>query len=184
MATKKRSKGARPAGRRGKRPVRGQAVKRGKARSSSGRRTKKTAVARKKSVARVRKIGASKGAKRAKTRQTKASTAARGGTGRELATLKREKSQLEKRLTDMVREIGQLRYHETRASQLERQVAERDQTIGTLRSEIAELRNRRADPHRDDAEVQHPLALGSGPTHEFDEFDEESNLDDDEDDLI
>ena len=49
---------------------------------------------------------------------------------------------LEKQLTDTVREIGQLRHHEMRAAQLERQLKERDDLIVQLRGQLSERRTR------------------------------------------
>ncbi len=125
----------------------------------------------KKAVPRTRAKGASSSGRKA--------TAA-GATSRELATLKREKSALEKRLTDTVREIGQLRHHETRAAQLERQLKERDETIAQLRAQVGSLRNRGL---AENDEAQPSLALGSRSVDDIDEFGDEE-VQDDDDELI
>ncbi len=80
------------------------------------------------------------------------------------ARLQREKGSLEKRLTEAVREIGQLRHHEARTAQLERQIQERDQIIGQLRSEVATLRSRSHERARDADEGQRSLSFGPGGT--------------------
>ncbi len=103
--------------------------------------------------------------------------------GAEVAKLKarfeREKSGLEKRLTESVREIGQLRHHEARVGQLERQLKERDETISKLRAELSELRSRPPLP-ADDPEVQPSLALGERAPRDLDDFDDEMPIDDDD----
>jgi len=170
MATKKRAKPAR-AGRRTK-----PAARRSGAKKSAGR-----AGARK-------KAGATKATARRSIRPHAASKpAAARSAGGDVAQLKarfaREKTQLEKRLTDTVREIGQLRHHEARVAQLERQLKERDETIGQLRSQLSELRNRPLTPI-DDEEIQPSLALGSRVPRDLDEFDEDAAPDDDDDDEL
>ncbi len=160
MPTKKRGKGARSADRRSTpRAARG------------ARRPKRSApAARKKAVARGT-------ARRAEGRASSAPPAARAAAAsRELSALKREKSAFEKRLTETVREIGQLRHHEARAAQLERQLKERDDTIVQLRKQLSDLRNR-------DEEVQPSLALGSRRADDLDDFDEDVGAEDD-DELI
>ena len=103
-----------------------------------------------------------------------------------LAALKsrfeKEKSALEKRLTDSVREIGQLRHHEARVAQLERQLKERDETIGQLRAQVSELRNRDLEPP-DDEEIQPSLALGSRSSRDIDDLEDDLGPEDD-DELI
>ena len=167
MATKKRAKPAR-AGRSTK-----PAVRKSGAKKRAGRAGAK------------KKAGAAKARRIVQVRAAKKPAAARGGA--EAAQLKarfaREKAQLEKRLTDTVREIGQLRHHEARVTQLERQLKERDETIGQLRSQLSELRNRPLAPI-DDEEIQPSLALGSRVPRDLDEFDEDAAPDDDDDELI
>lgn len=98
------------------------------------------------------------------------------------AKFQRERKQLEKNLTEAVREIGLLRHHELRVTQLERQLADRDTTIGRLQSQLADLERRPAEPvyvH----EVQQSLALGGSAHHldtgpELDEFGDEPLADD------
>ena len=168
MATKKRAK-----------PVR------------ASRRTKPAArkSGAKKSAARARSAGGARraGAKKAGAARTASKPAAASKAGGNVAQLKarfaREKTQLEKRLTDTVREIGQLRHHEARVAQLERQLKERDETIGQLRSQLSELRNRPLAPI-DDEEIQPSLALGSRVPRDLDEFDEDAAPDDDDDELV
>jgi hypothetical protein len=91
------------------------------------------------------------------------------GDSQEVAALKakfqRERSGLEKNLTEAVREIGMLRHHELRATHLERQLGERDATIARLQTQLADLERRPAAPvyvH----EVQQTLALGVAPAAE------------------
>ena len=156
MPTKKRGKGKGPA-RRGR-----------GARAAASRRAKPAA-----------KKSRTRAARRAKPR------AAKPAAGRELAALKarfvREKSALEKRLTDTVREIGQLRHHEARAAQLERQLKERDDTIAQLRSQLSGMRQR--DLAAADDDVQPSLALGSRRRDDLDDFEEELDVEED-DELI
>jgi hypothetical protein len=74
------------------------------------------------------------------------------------AKFQRERNGLQKNLTEAVREIGLLRHHELRVTQLERQLVERDAIIGRLQTQLAELQRRPAEPvyvH----EVQQTLAL-------------------------
>src|SRR2546425_542773 len=98
MATKNRGKGTRSTARRTSQPA------------ATVRRAKGSAPAARKKTAARAKGNAS--AKRA------------AAASHELATLKREKITLEKRLTDTVREIAQLRHHEARVTHLERQLKE------------------------------------------------------------
>ncbi len=125
-------------------------------------------------------------AKKASARPAAKGAASGGGAARELTALKarfqREKSALEKRLTDTVREIGQLRHHETRAAQLERQLKERDETIGQLRTQLSELRNRPLASREDD-DAQPSLALGSRG-HGLDDYDDDDIEPEEDDELI
>jgi chromosome segregation ATPase len=110
------------------------------------------------------------------------SGAASATASRELAALKREKNTLEKQLTETVREIGQLRHHEARAAQFERQLKERDETIARLRSQLHERREREYTPPDD--EVQPSLALGSRAPRDLDDLDDDIVPDDEDDELI
>jgi len=76
------------------------------------------------------------------------------------ARLQRGKTTLEKRLTEAVREIGQLRYHEARTAQLERQLQERDQIISQLRAEVGALRSRSQERAHESDEAQRSLSFG------------------------
>lgn len=96
------------------------------------------------------------------------------------AKASRERNALERRLTEAVREIGSLRLHELRAMQLERQLAERDATIGRLQTQLTELERRPAEPIYV-REIQQTLALGE-PVSESDA--EATDLDEFEDDRI
>ncbi len=186
MATKTRAKGARAAGRRSKPAARKQAVKRGKAPARAAGRAKAGTAAKTRSTARARKPPARAGAQRKRAARAAAPPAAASAASRELAALKvrfqREKAAFEKRLTESVREIGQLRHHEARAAQLERQLKERDETIGQLRSQLSELRTRELAPPEDE-EVQPSLALGERGTRDLD-FDEDVEPGDEDDDLV
>ena len=153
MATTKRNKGGRATASRAKTT----------ARTKSAKPTpKKKTIAKAKSVAKAKPVGKAKPAKASRA------VAKPAVESPELVSLKakfsRERNGLEKRLTEAVREIGLLRHHELRAMQLERQVAERDATIERLRSQLADLERRPAEPvyvH----EVQQSLALGAPPHH-------------------
>ena len=153
MPTKNRGKGTRSTARRTSQPA------------ATVRRAKGSAPAARKKTAARAKGNAS--AKRA------------AGASHELATLKREKITLEKRLTDTVHEIAQLRHHEARVTHLERQLKERDETIAQLRTQLGTLRDRQLD----DDEVQPSLALGSRSVDDLDEFGDDETQDDD-DELI
>jgi hypothetical protein len=80
-----------------------------------------------------------------------------------------------------VREIAQLRHHEARAAQLERQLKERDELIVQLRSQLHDLRNREIVAA--DEEIQPSLALGARAPRDLDEFDEDVGPEED-DELI
>jgi len=152
MPTKNRGKGTRSTARRTSQPA------------ATVRRAKGSApAARKKTAARAKGNASAKRAAAASP---------------ELATLKREKITLEKRLTDTVHEIAQLRHHEARATHLERQLKERDETIAQLRTQLGTLRDRELDD-----EAQPSLALGSRSADDLDEFGDDETQDDD-DELI
>lgn len=172
MATTKRSKRARQAkkvGAKRTRPVK--AKPRTKARGAKA------------------KVAASAKAPRAAAKPTlkaKVVAAAKGAgaaVDAALASLKarfdRERGQLERRLTEMVREIGQLRHHELRSTQLERQLAERDETIRKLRAELEGLRARTEGDARS-VEEQPSLAFGSQVARDLDAFDDDGPDDEDE----
>jgi hypothetical protein len=163
MATTKRGKKARAGARKSPAPRGKRASARKGASAKSGKAGKHSAAA---------KTAGKAGAK-----------AARGGGAAALAQQKarfdRERTDLQKRLTDMVREIGELRHHELRATQLARQVAERDQTIANLRRELSEFRSRPAAVQGDQAN----LDFGSEELR-GDDLDESVPLDDEDDDLM
>ena len=170
---------------------RGKRTRSAKGRTARGgrntrRTTPRATTARKKSAPR-RAAKAAKGRGAAARTKKRASGPAGGGAAsREVAALKarleREKSGFEKRLTDTVREIAQLRHHEARAAQLERQLKERDELIAHLRTQLNDLRNREiVSP--DDDEVQPSLALGSRAPRDLDEFEEDVGPEED-DELI
>lgn len=133
-------------------------------------------------------VGAKPGA--AKPGAAKPGAAKPSALNAELTTLKnkfqRERSALEKRLTEAVREIGMLRHHELRVMQLERQLAERDAVIGRLQSQLGELERRPTEPVYV-REVQQSLALGAPAlaiaesATDLDEFDDDRVADDDGD---
>jgi predicted RNase H-like nuclease (RuvC/YqgF family) len=118
-------------------------------------------------------------AKTAKKAGAKAAAGGGAALAQQKARFDRERDDLQKRLTDMVREIGELRHHEMRATQLARQVAERDQTIAGLRRELSELRSRPAAAPTDQAS----LDFGSEELR-VDDLDESVSLDDEDDDLM
>jgi hypothetical protein len=180
MPTKKRGKGTRSAVR----------TKKARSTTAGGRRMKPRAAAARATSAKSR---ANAPSRRTAARGRTAAAGGGKGPGRGtasstagLAALKsrfqKEKSALEKRLTDSVREIGQLRHHEARVAQLERQLKERDETIGQLRAQVSELRNRDLEPP-DDEEVQPSLALGSRSSRDLDDLEEDLGPEDD-DELI
>ena len=159
---------------------------RGKGSRSAGtwRAKRKTGGAAKKASARGRSAARGPTKSKASAAKSRAGAAKRAtaGGGAEVAKLKaleREKSGLEKRLTESVREIGQLRHHEARAGQLERQLKERDDTITKLRAELSELR-RRPPIGVDDPDAQPSLALGERAPRDLDDFDDEIPIDDDD----
>jgi len=146
--------------------------------TAGGRRpTPRAAAPRKKTAPRR----AAKGRAAAPSGKKAAAPAANREVAALKARLEREKTGFEKRLTDTVREIAQLRHHEARAAQLERQLKERDEIIVQLRTQLNDLRNREIVTPEDD-EIQPSLALGSRAT-DFDEFDEDVGPEED-DDLI
>lgn len=171
MPTKKRGKGARPAKER----------KAGGARSTR-RATPRAARSRQKAAPR-RAARATKGSAATARTKKRAGAPAGSAASREVAALKakleREKISFEKRLTDTVREIGQLRHHEARAAQLERQLKERDELIAQLRTQLNDLRNREIVAPGDD-EIQPSLALGSRASRDLDEFDEDVGPEEDD----
>jgi len=181
--------------RRGKKRTAGKGSKAARAKGPAARGGRSGAGAR--SVKRGARTGAAKaGAARARqaTRAVRkagatlrgAAQAAGGAATAALAKLKarfdRERGALEKRLTETVREIGQLRHHEMRATQLERQLAERDETIAALRREIEALRSRPAAVPVGGAAADQPrLDFGSEEIR-IDDLDESAPLDDEDDD--
>jgi hypothetical protein len=152
MATKKPSKGGRAAATRAKRAARPRAA---------GRKANAAAVPQRKQKPRVT-------AKAAKPSKPTAKRGAAVAESKELLALKnkfqRERSALEKNLTEAVREIGMLRHHEMRAMQLERQIKERDDLIGRLQKQLEELQRRPIEPIYE-REVQQSFAL-TAPAHE------------------
>ncbi len=153
-------------------------------RAVRGTRKAKTAV--KKKPARVAPKAATKrptraSGARATSKPARATSKATRPQARENAAVsalkarfQRERNGLEKNLTDAVREIGLLRHHELRVTQLERQLQERDETITRLQSRLAELERRPVEPVYED-EVQHSFALpASAP--ELDEFEDDNPL--------
>lgn len=97
------------------------------------------------------------------------------------AQFARERGGLERRLTEIVREIGLLRHHELRATQFERQLAERDATIADLRRELESQKSQTSPPPSD---TQGGLNFEGGETVRLDDLDETAALDDEDDDLI
>jgi predicted RNase H-like nuclease (RuvC/YqgF family) len=166
-------------------PIKKRGKKTRSAKGRTARSTHRAAKPRKKTAPR-RTAGAAKGRAAAAGSKKRAATPAGGAAIRALAALKarleREKGAFEKRLTDTVREIAQLRHHEARAAQLERQLKERDELIVQLRTQLNELRNREIGTPDDD-EVQPSLALGARAPRDLDEFDEDVGPEDD-DELI
>ena len=163
MATTKRSKGGRATARRAKTTARPRATG-GKAKATPKKKIAARPVKKAKPAARA------KAATAKPTRATAKPVRNAGAESSELVALKarfqRERNGFEKRLTEAVREIGLLRHHELRAMQLERQLAERDATIGRLQTQVSELERRPAEPVYE-REVQQTLALGA-PAHQLD----------------
>jgi hypothetical protein len=169
-----RAKG--PAARGGRSGAGARSVKRG-ARTGAAKAGKAGAARARQATRAVRKAGATlRGAAQA------AGGAATAALAKLKARFDRERGALEKRLTETVREIGQLRHHEMRATQLERQLAERDETIAALRREIEALRSRPAAVPVGGAAADQPrLDFGSEEIR-IDDLDESAPLDDEDDD--
>ena len=163
MATTKRSKGGRATASRAKTTARPRATG-GKATATPKKKVAARPVKKAKPAARAKAAAAKP------TRATAKPVRNAGAESPELVALKarfqRERNGFEKRLTEAVREIGLLRHHELRAMQLERQLAERDATIGRLQTQVSELERRPAEPVYE-REVQQTLALGA-PAHQLD----------------
>jgi len=179
MATKKHSKGSRAAARRAKTTARPRAT--AKATKTVAKAKTKPVAKKTKPVAKAKPVAAKRPA--AKPAAVKAPPV----ESKEVAALKtkfqRERSGLERRLTEAVREIGVLRHHELRAMQLERQLAERDATIGRLQLQLTELERRPTETIYI-REVQQSLALGE-PVNDLavsqtdlDEFEDDRLADD------
>jgi hypothetical protein len=175
-----------------KRSTKGRAKARGAASTARSRAVKQAASAPKKSAARAGAKKASgakaKPARPAAAKQVAAKQVTKkpGAASPEVAALKRaqrEKSGLEKRLTEAAREIGLLRHHELRSMQLERQLAERDATIQRLQAQLADLERRPSEPVYV-REIQQTLALGGAPREadadvtDVDEFEDDRIADD------
>ena len=202
MATTKRSKGGRATASRAKTTARPRATG-GKAKATPKKKVAARPVKKAKPAAKAKAATAKRptparavSPKRAAAKPTRAAAKAvrrnAGAESPELVALKarfqRERNGFEKRLTEAVREIGLLRHHELRAMQLERQLAERDATIGRLQTQVSELERRPAEPVYE-REVQQTLALGAparqldGSARDLDEFEddrlEDEGLEDD-----
>ena len=149
MATKKRSKGARATASRTKTTTRPRAAK---------AKATKTAAARPVAKAKTKPAAAKKPVVAKAPVDSPAVVALK-------SKFQRERTGLERRLTDAVREIGLLRHHELRAMQLERLLAERDATIGRLQLQLSELERRPSEAIYV-REVQQTLALGE-PVHDL-----------------
>jgi len=186
MATKKRSKGGRATARRAKTTVRPRATT--KAKATPKKKVSARVVTKAKPVAKAKPAAVAKRPTPARAASPKRPVAKpvrkAGAESSEVAALKakfqRERNGLEKRLTEAVREIGLLRHHELRAMQFERQVGERDATIGRLQMQLSELERRPAESVYV-REVQQTLALVT-PAHEIDVA--APDLDDFEDDRL
>lgn len=160
MATTKRSKRGRTVATRAKASAR--SAKSAKATKTSTKTSaKKSAKAAPGSAGKAKPIG--KAVAKPTLRGAKRAVIKSGAESAEVVAIKakfqRERNGLQKNLTEAVREIGLLRHHELRVTQLERQLAERDTVIGRLQAQLAELQRRPAEPvyvH----EVQQTLALG------------------------
>jgi hypothetical protein len=171
MATKKRSKGARAAASRAKSTARPRAA---------GRKTKATVKPKRAVKARPAKAAErAKAAKAAKPKRAATAAAPAPTASKERVAHKnrfqRERSALEKNLTEAVREIGLLRHHEMRVAQLEHQLKERDDLIGRLQRQLEELQRRPAEPIYE-REVQQSFALVSPPSDDVDEFEDDVQL--------
>jgi hypothetical protein len=181
MATKKRSKGGRATASRAKSTARPRTTTKAKTTPTPKKKAAKAkTVAKAKPVATAKRPPARTGA--AKPVAGKAGPKA-GAEHPALAALKskfqRERSGLERRLTETVREIGVLRQHEMRAMHLERQLAERDATIGRLQTQLSELERRPVESTY--VEVQQTFVLGA-PAHEIEAS--ATDVDEFEDDRI
>jgi len=154
MATKKRSTGRAAAGR----------AKSNARPRAAGRKAKP--------VAKPKRTAKARAAKSAKPKQPAAPKRA-AAESKELVALKarfqRERSALEKNLTEAVREIGVLRHHEMRTMQLERQLKERDDLIGRLQEQLEELQRRPLEPIYE-REVQQSFTLVAPARDDVDEF--------------
>ena len=193
MATTKRSKGGRATASRAKTTVRPRATG-GKAKATPKKKVVARAVKKAKPAATAKAAPAKRptparamsprGAAAKSTRATAKPVRHAGAESPEIVALKarfqRERNGFEKRLTEAVREIGLLRHHDLRAMQLERQLAERDATIGRLQTQLSELERRPVEPVYE-REVQQTLALGA-PAHQLDES--ARDLDEFEDDRL
>jgi hypothetical protein len=172
MATTKRSKGGRATASRAKTTARSRATG-GKAKATPKKKIAARPVKKAKPAARAKAATVKRPARARAVSPTRAPAKPvrnAGAESPELVALKarfqRERNGFEKRLTEAVREIGLLRHHELRAMQLERQLAERDATIGRLQTQVSELERRPAEPVYE-REVQQTLALGA-PAHQLD----------------
>ena len=182
MATKKRSKGGRAAASRAKTSAGARAASR-KAKPKKAATKPKSAV-KAKSIVKAKSATPPKNAMPAKSVKPTQPTAAKPGRiaaadNKELVALKnrfqRERSGLEKNLTEAVREIGILRHHEMRVTQLERQLKERDDLIGRLQQQLEELQRRPVEPIYE-REVQQSFALVVPAPDEVDEFEDAAQL--------
>lgn len=207
MATKKRSKGGRASASRVKAVARPRPTsRRVKAKATSKKKVKKIAartvtkakpIATAKSVGKAKPIATAKPVSKAKRPMPARAASPKRPAGKPVrnagsehpeavalkAKFQRERSGFERRLTEAVREIGLLRHHEIRATQLERQLAERDAMIGRLQTQLGELERRPTETVYV-REVQQTLALVA-PTHEIegaapdlDEFEDTGLADD------
>jgi hypothetical protein len=198
MATTKRSKGGRATASRTKTTVRPRAPG-GKAKATPKKKVAVRAVKKAKPAAKAKAAPAKRptparavsprGAAAKSTRATAKPVRHAGAESPEIVALKarfqRERNGLEKRLTEAVREIGLLRHQELRAMQFERQIVERDVTIGRLQTQLGELQRRPVDPvPAHEREVQQTLALGAparqqdGSARDLDEFEDDRLADD------
>ncbi len=154
MATKKRSTGGR---------------------ATASRKAKPAAKSQRTAKPQAAKARAAKPGRAGKSVKTKPPVAPKraGADSKEVGALKarfqRERSALEKNLTEAVREIGVLRHHEMRAMQLERQLKERDDLIGRLQQQLDELQRRAMEPVYE-REVQQSFTLVAPAREDLDEF--------------